>query len=658
MPRGKWLRLAQSQEEQGLTSSPKGAVTSNNDNAQAATGRRADSYGQAKALGSGAEYRVDTLLRIARMALGYRWRMLSAVIAVIVAAIFQLLIPQFLGAAVDNAQGLLAGVQGTHEEAKSALIVAAEMLLGAAILRGLFTMVHNYQGEAIGHSIGYELRLAYYAKLQQLSFSFHDSIHTGDLITRGMLDVEGVRMFVDSGILRMILLAILISVGSYLLVSTDAALAAVSLSFVPFVAWRAVLARLKLRRIWLTLQERLGELTRVMEENLGGIRVVRAFAAQDYEIAKFNDMSDHAFETANERVTVRMRNTTVMSFAYFIAMGLVLWVGGLKVIAGDITVGQLAEFLAFMAILQMPVRQLGMMVNSIARASISGARLFEFLDLEPQIQNRPDAKDLVLKDGVLRFEDVGFTFEDEHVGSRVLSGISFTAKPGHTIGIVGPPGSGKSTIAHLIPRYYDVTSGRITIDDQDIRDVTIESVRAAVGVVQQDTFLFTASIENNVAYGDPWADHDRIEYAAVGAQLHGHVERLPTGYDTLVGERGVSLSGGQRQRLSIARSVMLKPAIMVFDDSTAAIDAATEQRIRASIREVTKDQAVIIISHRLSSLMHANEILFLEHGRIVERGNHDELIAQGGKYHDLYELQIKPGEDHGVMSDISGERGD
>ena len=538
------------------------------------------------------------------------------------------------------------------------MLVAAALLLGTAVLRGLFTMVHNYQGEAIGHSIGYELRMAYYAKLQQLSFSFHDSIHSGDLITRGMLDIEGVRWFIDAGILRLILIAILISVGSYLLVSTDAALAAVSLSFVPFVAWRAIVARLRLRRLWLRLQERLSELTRVMEENLGGIRVVRAFAAQDYEIAKFNDMSDQAFAVARERVGVRMRNTTVMTFAYFVAMGLVLWVGGLKVIDGDITVGQLAEFLAFMAILQMPVRQLGMMVNSIARASISGGRLFEFLDLEPAIRNKPDAKELQLTDGLLLFEDVGFTFGGAYGKSEVLSGISFSARPGHTIGIVGPPGSGKSTIAHLIPRYYDATSGRITIDGQDIRDLTIESVRQAVGVVQQDTFLFTASIENNVAYGDPWANGDRIEVAAVGAQLHDHVRRLPTGYETLVGERGVSLSGGQRQRLSIARSVMLKPAIMVFDDSTAAIDAATEQRIRASIREVTKEQAVIIISHRLSSLMHADEILFLDNGRIIERGSHDQLIAQSGKYRDLYELQIKPGEDHGVMSDLSSQTND
>ncbi len=645
------LGSPQFQEEHGPASNSRGEVTSISNSNRPNSGRREDSYSQAKALGSGAEHSVDTLLRITRMALGYRWRMLTAVVAVIFAAIFQLLIPQFLGTAVDNAQGLLAGLEGSDAEAKAALLIVAVLLLGSAILRGLFTMVHNYQGEAIGHSISYELRLAYYAKLQQLSFSFHDNVHTGDLITRGMLDIEGVRMFVDSGILRVILLAILVGVGSYLLVSTDALLAAVSLSFVPFLAWRAVVTRLKLRRIWLTLQERLGELTRIMEENLGGIRVVRAFAAQDYEITKFNDMSDHAFETANERVTVRTRNTTVMSFAYFVAMGMVLWFGGLKVIDGEITVGQLAEFLAFMAILQMPVRQLGMMVNSIARASISGGRLFEFLDLEPQIQSKPGAQDLQLSNGILKFEDVSFSFSDEFGDRKILNGISFTAKPGHTIGIVGPPGSGKSTIAHLVPRYYDVTGGRITIDDQDISEATIESVRNAVGVVQQDTFLFTASIENNVAYGDPWADHDRIEDAAVGAQLHGHVRRLPTGYDTLVGERGVSLSGGQRQRLSIARSVMLKPAIMVFDDSTAAIDAATEQRIRSSIMEVTKEQAVIIISHRLSSLMHADEILFLDRGHIVERGSHEELIAERGKYRDLYELQVKPGENYGVIKE-------
>ena len=227
----------------------------------------------------------------------------------------------------------------------------------------------------------------------------------------------------------------------------------------------------------------------------------------------------------------------------------------------------------------------------------------------------------------------------------MLKGVNFEVGPGQVLGIVGPPGSGKSTIAHLIPRFYDVGGGRITIDGQDIRDVTLKSLRRAVGVVQQDTFMFTASIENNVAYGDPWADGERIARANRAAQLHDYVSRLPTGYETLVGERGVSLSGGQRQRLSIARSVMLKPSFLVFDDSTAAIDAATEQRIRAALKDTTRDRATIIISHRLSSLMHADEILFIENGRVVERGTHADLIATGGRYSELYALQLKPADE-------------
>jgi ATP-binding cassette subfamily B protein len=317
----------------------------------------------------------------------------------------------------------------------------------------------------------------------------------------------------------------------------------------------------------------------------------------------------------------------------------------MKVLDGEITVGGLTSFLAFMTILQAPVRQLGLLVNSIARGSTCGVRLFEVLDDEPAIADAPQSKPLEIRRGVLRFEDVAFDYAGPGAARPTVSGISFEAGPGQTIGIVGPPGSGKSTIAHLIPRFYDVTAGRITIDGQDIREVTLESLRRAVGVVQQDAFVFTTSIENNIAYGDPWAQDEHIAHANSQAQLHDYVARLPTGYGTLVGERGVSLSAGQRQRLTIARGVMLKPAIMVFDDSTASIDAGTERRIRTALAELASDRVTVIISHRLGSLMHADEILFIEAGRIVERGTHDELIARGGRYHDLYQLQVRPGED-------------
>ena len=584
------------------------------------------------------------LLRIARMALGYRWRMAVAIGATIAAAIFQLLVPQFVGAAVDHAQGSLAAGPGGDG---AALVAAALALLGSSVMRGLFTMVHNYLGESVGQHLGYELRLLYYEKLQRLSFSFHDRVQTGDLITRGMLDIEGVRKFVDSAFLRLILLILLVGIGSYILLGNDLVLGLLALSFVPFVGWRATVMRLKLGRSWRMLQDRLSVLTTVMSENLEGIRIVRAFVARVHEMDKFRRVSDNALALAKQRITIRMRNTSVMTYAYFCAMGLVLWVGGLKIIDGEITIGKLAEFLAFMTILQMPVRHTGMMINGIARASASGARLFEILDLEPEIRDKPGAPELEIRDGVLRFDDVRFAYQDESgqdgSGKRdIVSGISFEVRPGRTVGIVGPPGSGKSTIAHLIPRFYDVTGGAITIDGQDIRDVTLESLRRAVGVVQQDTFMFTAPIERNVAYGDPWANRDRIAGATESAQLHDYVVSLPLGYETLVGERGISLSGGQRQRLSIARSLLPTPSVLVFDDATAAIDAATEQRIRAALREATENRATIIISHRLSSLMHADEILFIDGGRIIERGSHGELVAAGGRYRALYDLQTNP----------------
>lgn len=587
---------------------------------------------------------VGVLLRILRLAMRYPGRVAIALISTIVAANFQLLIPQYLGDAVDRAHELLS--QGVSvEAAQQGLLTAALLLLGAAVLRGFFTMIHNYVGESVGHYVAYDLRMAFYDKLQRLSFSYHDRMHTGELITRGMLDLEGVRMFFNTGVVRVVLLLNLIGIGTYLLLSTDLVLGALSLSFVPIVAWRSSTARLRLRALWLELQERLGVLSRIMDENLSGIRVVRAFAAQDYEMAVFDRSSELTRDVAERRVTERVFNTTIMTTSYFAAMGLVLWIGGLKVLDGNLTVGGLTEFLAFMTILQAPVRQLGLLVNSIARGSTCGVRLFEVLDDEPVIADAPGARPLVIREGVLRFEDVAFDYAGSGAAQPTVSGISFEVRPGQTLGIVGPPGSGKSTIAHLIPRFYDATAGRITIDGQDVRSVTLESLRRAVGVVQQDAFVFTTTIENNIAYGDPWAADEHIAHANSQAQLHDYVHRLPASYGTLVGERGVSLSGGQRQRLTIARGIMLKPAIMVFDDSTASIDAGTERRIRAALAELARDRVTIIISHRLGSLMHADEILFIDGGRIVERGSHDELIAKGGRYHDLYQLQVRPGDD-------------
>lgn len=583
----------------------------------------------------------SVLWRITKMAFYHRGRMAFAIVATILAAIFQLFVPQYLGQAIDQAQALLSNPDADRDLAEAALLTTALLLLGAASMRGICTMFQNYMGEAVGQLIGYQLRLDFYRKLQELSFSWHDRAHTGDLMTRGILDIEGVRLWTDTGILRSFLLTTLIGGGAYILMSKDVLLGICTLSFVPLVGIRASIARLKLRDAWLAYQDQMSLVTKVMEENLGGIRVVRAFSAQWHELKRYDLFANVALGMARERAGLFVKNITQMTYIYYLSMGLTLWIGGEKVIAGEISLGVLAEALAFMLILQMPVRQIGWMINSIARASTCGGRLFRIIDLTPTIVDAPDAKPLEMSEGVVRLEGVCFRYPAWTDDSRTLTDIDLEVRPGKVLGIVGPPGSGKTTITQLLGRYYDVEAGRITIDGQDIRGVTLESLRRSVSIVQQDAFLFTASLSHNVAYGDPWAEGARIERASATAQLHSYIQGLPEAYQSLVGERGVSLSGGQRQRLAIARAILPDTKVLVFDDSSAAIDAGTELQIRDALKEATKDMAVVIIAHRLSSLLHADEIVFLERGEIVERGSHDELMAKNGPYARLYDLQAR-----------------
>ena len=613
--------------------------------AASATSAAASPVSQTDTATEGGSFNV--LSRIIRMALDYPWLLAIGLVFIIGAAVFQLFIPLLIGSGVDTVEEIFTTEDVDKDALRWALITTAAMLLGSAVLRGMFTFGHMYISENVAQRLGYRLRMLYYERLQLLSFAYHDRVHTGDLLTRGLLDIEGVRSFASRGMLRVVYLTIFVVAATILMMRVDWQLAMISLSFVPIAAWRSIIARLQTSQGWRLYQEEMGQLTKIMDENLKGIRVVRSFSAEPYEMDKYDKSSNEAFNRAFRLVGVRATNISLITLSFLSVMTLVLLVGGLKVLDENNTfsLGELAQFLAFMSIMQTPVRHLGMVVAGWAQGATSGKRLFEVLDQVPEIDDKPGATDLEITDGVLRFEHIDFAYMDQFGDEQVLTDVSFEARPGHTIGIVGPPGSGKSTLAHLIPRFYDPIAGRILIDGQDISEVTLTSLRQAVGVVEQDTFLFTTTIDNNVAYGDPWAEHRNIESATSNAQMGEYVERLPGGYRTLIGERGVSLSGGQRQRLSIARSIMLHPQIIVFDDSTAAIDAATEQRIRAALQEVTSDRATIIISHRLSSLMHANEILFLEGGHIVERGSHADLLEQGGKYRDLYELQIRPEDD-------------
>ncbi|MDE0593386.1 MAG: ABC transporter ATP-binding protein [Dehalococcoidia bacterium] len=573
--------------------------------------------------------------RIVKLTLAYRWHFGVAIFFAGTTAVISLFIPRLLGNGVDDALSIIKGETVSRGEIESLLLRTALLVIVVSGLRGITGFAQMFLGETLSQRVSNRLRMLYFDKLQVLSFSFHDRVHTGQLMSRGLSDIEGVRMFVQSGLVSVVRVVVVLIAAGIFMVQIDLQLALLSLSFVPFMVYRSASLRLQLRITWRKIQDALGDLTTTMQENLAGVRVVRAFSAQKYEESKFE-------VTAREVVGLRMsaarnhaRGGGSISFTFLIAWAIVLWVGGEKVISGDLTEGQLTQFFFYLALLRFPVRMLIGIVNSTARASSAGGRIFEVLDIPSEIANDSDAIPLVITNGVLRFDNVSFSYGD----APALSGISFEARKDHTIGIVGAPGSGKSSIANLIPRFYDPTSGTVSIDGIDLKYATTLSVRQAIGLVEQDPFLFDGTIRNNIRYGDVNASDEKVEAAARIAQIHDFIAGLPLGYDTELGERGVGLSGGQQQRVAIARTLLTDSPFLVLDDSTSSVDAGTDARIRQALKDLTESQTTIIIAHRLGSLQHADEILLLEDGQIIERGNHDELLAQNGHYKQLWDLQ-------------------
>jgi len=525
---------------------------------------------------------------------------------------------------------------------KELLVIAAAAIMAAALLRGLFAFGQTYLGEWISQKVAYDIRNRIYDRLQRLSYAYHDRQQTGQLMSRATQDVEAVRMFVAMGVLRGFYVVALLTAVLLFMLTSNWKLTLVVWAFLPFIAWRSAVMALGLRPIWMRIQEGLARMTTVLQEALTGARVVKAFAREDYESQKFAREAEAVFVDSFKSSRLQAVNGPIMSGLWLAATAATLWVGGREIAHNNLEVGELTAFLLYLTLLQMPVRSLGWIIMITSRAQSAGQRIFEIIDAESAVKEKPDAVALREVTGHVRFEDVSFGYD---AISPVLKNIDIDARPGKVIALMGPTGSGKTTVVNLMPRFYDVTGGRITIDGTDIRDVTLASLRETMGTVQQDVFLFSATIRDNIAYGAVDATQEAIEEAAKAAYIHDFITALPDGYDTWVGERGITLSGGQKQRIAIARTLLLDPRILILDDSTSSVDTETEYLIQQTLSKLMEGRTTFVIAQRLRTVKAADEILVLQEGSIVERGRHQELLRKNGIYRQIYDLELRDQEE-------------
>ena len=585
---------------------------------------------------------MQILVRITKIAWKFRARLILAYLSFLGAVGVSLLIPQLFGEAID----LLVAIDGDgiirEPTSNRTLTYFALGILGASLLRGFLDFARTYCTDSLSQKVSYDIRNSFYDKLQHLSFAYHDTVHTGDLMSKATADVEAIRRFVNMGLVRALEVVVRVIALLLILSFMNWELTLISLAFVPFIVIRSSMVMGRLRRMWALVQMRMGEAVTILQENLVGIHVVKAFASEEYEKKKFARKAQELREEYYKSERLQGTNSAWMTLFFTSGMGLILWYGGWEVIRGDLTVGGLTKFILYLSQLTFPIRMSSFIINSFSRAITSGGRIFEVLDAESPVMQKSDAAVLERAEGRVEFEDVSFSYSER---IPALQHLNISAKPDQITAILGAPGSGKSTIVNLLPRFYDVTEGCITIDGKDIRDFTLESLRHNVGIVQQDVFLFSANIHDNIAYGVKGATREDVIRAAKVAQLHDHIDSLPDGYDTWVGERGATLSGGQRQRLSIARSILTDPPVLILDDSTSSVDVQTERMIHQAMVNVMKNRTTFVIAHRLSTVREADLIVVLKDGQIAEQGTHDELLAANGIYQNIYELQLQPQEE-------------
>jgi ABC-type multidrug transport system fused ATPase/permease subunit len=587
--------------------------------------------------------RLPIPLRLLRYALPYKRRIAFVWCAVAGLTFFQILGPQLVQYAIDHGLNVTrdGGQVVAHPNTRT-LAIAAILITAAAIFRGIFQFIQTYTAEWLSQRVAYDIRNDIYDHLQRLSFAYHDKAQTGQIMQRATQDVEGIRMFINMGVIRLVyVVALLLTVLSLMLL-TDVKLALLSWVFIPPTAFIAVRMTSKLRPIWLEVQNLQGRVGVVLQENLSGMRVVKGFGREQYEQQKFDREAHNLFDYSYATNRIQATYSPVLNGVWSLAMVATGWYGATLILHGAVTAGALAKFLLYLTMLQLPVRSVGWINMLWARAQTSGQRIYDILDAESSVREKPGARELADVRGHVRFEHVSFGYD---AISPVLRDVDLDARPGEVVALLGQTGSGKTTVVNLMPRFYDVTGGAITIDGTDIRDVTLASLRRAFGIVQQDVFLFSATIGDNIAYGSPHATREDIVRVARLARIHDFIESLPDGYDTWVGERGITLSGGQKQRISIARTLLLDPKILVFDDSTSSVDTETEYLIQQALAELMKGRTTFVIAQRLRTVKSADQILVLRDGQIVQRGRHDDLINEEGPYREIYDLELRDQEE-------------
>lgn len=582
----------------------------------------------------GSLFFMHTLWRISKLAAQDKWRMLGAWGALLLSTSFFLTVPKVIGQSIDKALEALEEDRAGPADTDG-LIFLGLLLVAVFVARGVFNFFNLYLAESLSQRTAYKIRNLVYDKLQHLSFAFHDHEHTGNLMSKSTVDVEMVRNFVQMGLVRSGQIFVLVVGASALMVLVDWKLGLLSIAFVPVIAFRAITVSTRMRGIWRHAQVEMGRMTTVLQENLEGQLVVKAFGGEAHEEAKFVAKNTDVFDWTLHARRTQALNSSIMQFIFWGSTGIILWVGGRAVIEERITTGEMTQMLLYISLLVQPIRMVGMLVNNYARAISAGERIYDILDARSPVEEHPAAVPLANVRGHVKFDHTSFSYS----GQSAINDVSLEVLPGQVVALMGAPGAGKSTLVSLLARFYDADSGSVSIDGINVRDATLSSVRSTVGIVQQDVFLFSASVRDNIAYGKQGASIDEVVDAAKTAQLHEEIMALPKGYETVVGERGTSLSGGQRQRLSIARTLILDPPVLVLDDSTASVDAGTESRIQEAIRGVVKGRTTFIIAHRLSSIQHAETVVVLDHGQIAEMGSPVELAASGGLFTHVSELQ-------------------